>query len=1168
MLKKLTSSYIVLMLIIATFVGITFISTTTIVRADPPGWWDANWTGRKLLTIESDLINKSLYNFTISYNTSDVYFIVFSQDDGDDIVFVDYSDNSTQLNHHIEHFDIDTGDLVAHFLVPFISNTTDTKIWCYFGNDNATNSQNETGSWDSHYMMVNHFNGSSYSTCLDSTSNNNDPSAGTGTYQADGKLGYAVDLETSNSEAITIPDSSSLKPPNQITLEAWIKAESLTSPTTGRILTKWTYGGVYPGYSLYRSYSQFGIQLNINNSLKSKSYSSTISTGVWHYVVMSYDNVSIKGYKDGAYVDALAASGSITHTGAVLYVGRYSGGEYFDGVIDEIRISDIGRNASWIETCYNTINGTSGFLTVGELQTTLSNIPPVAHNPQPANNAVGIVINPTLSINASDFDGDTMNITWQTNATGGWGTIGTNNSVNNGTYRQTNTSMDSYSTKYYWRVIINDGMGNTFNRTYSFTTVANVAPINSRPEPYNLSLMVDLRPQIGIYVSDFESHPMNVTFYSNASDGVNWTVIGSNNSVNNGTYRQQFPNASAYNTKYWWAVNTTDSEGDYDNDTYWFVTSKYVSTYVEPISPYNITSDTLNVSVNAQSNLDNVSLYYRYTDDNDTALYFKNITFRGYAIDGVHSNYLYYPNAHVVIDDVAYIAVYGDDRLLILDISNLSNMTEISNTGSQDAHDIVIRDNYAYMASYMGNHFFAWDISNISNPQLKDSITLPSDYGMYVAVDGSYAYVSQYTGSTGKWSIIDITNPSNLKFVNNQSESGRVWHLVKIDDILYVAIEGGGIRIYNVSNPYNISYSTTLASGKNMLYSVKELYSNGFRYLVGANSTENKVVIYNITTSLTNPTFVSNSSTTTGGAFTVYGNYGYGNYGNGFEIFNLTDVNNIQYITSVINATILGGVHELEFGYDDAWTLKNNIYNPYFIYIQGYTTDTFVAYEINYTNERNWIKYGEDLSYPFSFNFTFPNGTGYYEFYSAGQKSGALDEPLPEVYYPPDEISYHFVLNQPPDQPTNEIPANNSDYIVPETYMNVTVTDPDADNMTVEFRWQNGSLITTAYNVTNGSVASIYLPTYQLIQHDTNYSWYVVVDDGITNTTSPVWNFNTSKAWDLNGDQTVNYLDASILIGDYGKSGTPGWIPSDINNDGTVNYLDASLFVGHYGESY
>ena len=161
------------------------------------------------------------------------------------------------------------------------------------------------------------------------------------------------------------------------------------------------------------------------------------------------------------------------------------------------------------------------------------------------------------------------------------------------------------------------------------------------------------------------------------------------------------------------------------------------------------------------------------------------------------------------------------------------------------------------------------------------------------------------------------------------------------------------------------------------------------------------------------------------------------------------------------------------------------------------------------------------------------------------------------------------IVNQPPNQPTNEVPVNNSNYIPPETYLNVTISDPDGDNMTVIFKWENGTIIATLTNVTNNSVASIWLPDYLWIEHDTNYSWYVVVDDGIDNVTSSVWAFHTSMAWDLNSDRDVDYLDVSSLVSHYGESVIPpASEPWDIVEDGIVNYLDVSSLVSHYGEEY
>ena len=166
-------------------------------------------------------------------------------------------------------------------------------------------------------------------------------------------------------------------------------------------------------------------------------------------------------------------------------------------------------------------------------------------------------------------------------------------------------------------------------------------------------------------------------------------------------------------------------------------------------------------------------------------------------------------------------------------------------------------------------------------------------------------------------------------------------------------------------------------------------------------------------------------------------------------------------------------------------------------------------------------------------------------------------------------FTFTTVLNNPPDEPNNPTPTNNSPYTNVYLYLNCTVTDPDGDNMTVVFKWQNGTTIATLTDITNDSIAGIWLPDYQLIGHDTDYYWYVVVSDGIENTTSPIWTFHTNKAWDLNGDSTTNYLDVSALVSHYGEMvSPPGSQPWDINNDGNTNYLDVSALVSHYGESY
>ena len=55
------------------------------------------------------------------------------------------------------------------------------------------------------------------------------------------------------------------------------------------------------------------------------------------------------------------------------YIGKhnYNSGDlnYFDGKIDEVRISQTDRSSSWIETSYNTMNGPSSFFSIGPEET-------------------------------------------------------------------------------------------------------------------------------------------------------------------------------------------------------------------------------------------------------------------------------------------------------------------------------------------------------------------------------------------------------------------------------------------------------------------------------------------------------------------------------------------------------------------------------------------------------------------------------------------------------------------------------------------------------------------------------------------------------------------------------------------------------------------------------
>lgn len=94
---------------------------------------------------------------------------------------------------------------------------------------------------------------------------------------------------------------------------------------------------------------------------------------------------------------------------------------------------------------------------------------PTHSNPSPASNAVDQNLNPPLNITINDADGDTMNQTFRTNASGSWIDIGWHNSTGNQSVENTTSTFTSYSTKYWWSSNTTDGTCWT-NVTYNFTT--------------------------------------------------------------------------------------------------------------------------------------------------------------------------------------------------------------------------------------------------------------------------------------------------------------------------------------------------------------------------------------------------------------------------------------------------------------------------------------------------------------------------------------------------------------------------------------------------------------------------------------------------------------------------------------------------------------------------
>ena len=199
---------------------------------------------------------------------------------------------------------------------------------------------------------------------------------------------------------------------------------------------------------------------------------------------------------------------------------------------------------------------------------------PVFSAESPQNQSIAQPLNPSLSITVGQAQSYLMNVTFLTNATGSWQTIGTNLSVLNGRYSQTPTTMNNYNTTYYWSIHCNAGTMWT-NKTYSFTTKTNQPPVFGSPNPANASTGVPITTSL-----------LSVTIQDPDGDPFDWTIKGqyvintSQTGDSNGIKTANFITPLPPNTNIIWSIHVTDPSGSgkWTNATYSFTTESFIPT--------------------------------------------------------------------------------------------------------------------------------------------------------------------------------------------------------------------------------------------------------------------------------------------------------------------------------------------------------------------------------------------------------------------------------------------------------------------------------------------------------------------------------------------------------------------------------------------------------------
>jgi hypothetical protein len=347
--------------------------------------WLSGWDQRIKFTIDNTKIDDDLSYFPVTvFLTSTQGEEVFTEFDADsDYLKVAFTKNDgvTELYAEKELIDDLEQQRIYHISKTGwgISSSTATDFYMYYDNDHADNTTyigaiNTTAGanvWDSNFKMVQHMKDETTATTSDSTSNNNDGTKllANEPIETDAKIAKGQDFDGED-DGIFIGDEPSLDC-TQVTLEAWIKADTLdTGEFLNIVVGKWKITDDQRSYCLNPDGTKlrFGISPDgFYASRKSLQTTGAISAETIYYITGTYDGSILRAYINGSPdATTVSYSGTIHPGSAQAQLGRidYDGAPgYFDGIIDEVRISDIARAAAWIKAVYN--SGNDSLLTYG-----------------------------------------------------------------------------------------------------------------------------------------------------------------------------------------------------------------------------------------------------------------------------------------------------------------------------------------------------------------------------------------------------------------------------------------------------------------------------------------------------------------------------------------------------------------------------------------------------------------------------------------------------------------------------------------------------------------------------------------------------------------------------------------------------------------------------------
>jgi len=280
--------------------------------------------------------------------------IAFTKDDG-----------TTELYGEIEKWD--NGNEEAEIWVSrdgwAIASASDTVGYLYYDSTHADNDayigvKNSTPAqsvWDANFVGVWHMDdGADTSGVYDSTSNNNDGTKKGAAEPALTTSGYIANAQEFDGAddyvGILDADGISTDTDRTMTFSAWFNLAKSAAPSQ----------------CIFDKMDEYALFYDRNNNLKmnfasygaNTDFGGALALSTWHHVVVIWNQTAntLDAWTNGTQVltSSAYADPSTDSFNPLEFGGQFThgSGHWADGIIDEIRISNIGRTAAWVEASY------------------------------------------------------------------------------------------------------------------------------------------------------------------------------------------------------------------------------------------------------------------------------------------------------------------------------------------------------------------------------------------------------------------------------------------------------------------------------------------------------------------------------------------------------------------------------------------------------------------------------------------------------------------------------------------------------------------------------------------------------------------------------------------------------------------------------------------------